>query len=80
MNKLHDKLSKCINKTDEVKSLLENKLKEYIKFEFYIEYQMGDGLVIGDDEEQNNAPLSCCIDHINKHGKLTYKAYRGMCI
>jgi hypothetical protein len=71
-----DKLVEAqMNLNAEIESI-ETLLKKYIKFDFFVMYQASDGFVIVNERTTENAVLRWCIEHINKHGKLSYDDYK----
>jgi hypothetical protein len=63
----------------EIKSI-ENKLKPFVDFDFFIMYQPSDGFVVVHEEIAHNAPLGSCVDIIKRNGKLGYEDYLIECV
>jgi len=59
---------------------LENKLSDYIDFDFSIFYQPSDGFVIVKIDTAHNARLDSCISEIESKGKLTVYDYLNLSI
>ena len=51
--------------------ILEEELKEFVKFDFSVDYMAGDGLLILNEESTSVATVMSCIDLIDKYGELT---------
>jgi hypothetical protein len=55
-------------------------LKPYVRFDFFVMFQHGDGFVIVHKENNHNARVSCCKRVIERDGFLDYENYLPECI
>lgn len=55
-------------------------LEPFVRFEFFVMNQQGDGFVIVDKNENHNARVSCCVAIIERDGFLDYDNYLPECI
>jgi len=55
-------------------------LEPFVKFDFFVMHQQGDGFVIVDKENNHNARVSCCKIVIERDGFLDYDNYLPECI
>ena len=55
-------------------------LEPFVRFDFFVMYQQGDGFVIVHKEHNHNARVSCCKLIIERDGFLDYENYLPECI
>lgn len=55
-------------------------LEPFVKFEFFIMYQQGDGFAIVHKENSHNAMVTDCVKVIERDGFLDYENYWPCCI
>lgn len=75
-----NKLVSAKKKYDEEIESVYKELKPYVKFDFFVMHQQGDGFVIVDNDNSHNARLSKCIMAIERDGFLDYDNYLPECI
>lgn len=79
MNRLVKKLMTAQSKYDGAIGSVEKEIFDKVEFDFSIFWQPSDGFVMCDNDI-GNAPISECINVINKKGRLTYEDFKSECI
>jgi len=72
------KLDAALLKYESAISVLKQKIKGVVEFEFSIFYQSSDGFVL--EYNTHNAPLDDCLGIIKAKGKLTFDDYDNLTI
>lgn len=80
MNKELKRLYKAKSALDTAIHLMEEKIRPYVDFDFFIDFQASDGFVIVANFHQrfhpDNAPLEYCLEAIAKYGRLSKEEYK----
>ncbi len=79
MKRIINKLINAQSKYNSVIGAVEQEISDKVEFDFSIFWQPSDGFVIVDDG-MGNAPISKCLEIINKRGRLTKDDFDGVCI